>query len=138
MPRSKWSLKTATPKLQANFTTLRNCGIVGASENEKFFTSLSQDLYRVHLCSSELVRDKTFGEVCRNGTLCLHPLKYFLCTVRLLTHVLCKTTHFFFHSFIATMSNSPQISFNSVIKDWADKYHVRGIPTRAPSRSNSR
>ncbi len=32
-------------------------------------------------------------------------------TVRLLTHVLCKTTHFFFHSFIATMSYSLQISF---------------------------
>ncbi len=28
-------------------------------------------------------------------------------TVRLLTHVLCKPTHFFFHSFIATMSYSP-------------------------------
>ncbi len=59
-------------------------------------------------------------------------------TVRLLTHVLCKPTHFFFHSFIATMSYSPQISFNSVTKDWADKYHVWGTPTRSPSRSNSR
>ncbi len=59
-------------------------------------------------------------------------------TVRLLTHVLCKPTHFFFHSFIATMSYSPQISFNSVMKDWADKYHAWGTPTRSPSRPNSR
>ncbi len=29
-------------------------------------------------------------------------------TVRLVTRVLCKPTHFFFHSFIATMSNSLQ------------------------------
>ncbi len=29
-------------------------------------------------------------------------------TVRLLTHVLCKPTHFFFHSLIATMSYSFQ------------------------------
>ncbi len=60
------------------------------------------------------------------------------CTVRLLTHVLCKPTHFFFHSFIATMSNTLQTSFNSLIKDWADKYHVWGTPTRSLSRSNSR
>ncbi len=61
-----------------------------------------------------------------------------LYTVRLLTHVLCKPTHFFFHSFKATMSYSLQTSFNSVMKDWADKYHVWGTPTRSPSRSNSR
>ncbi len=59
-------------------------------------------------------------------------------TVRLLTHVLCKPTHFFFHSFIATMSCSLQTSFHSLMKDWADKYHVWGTPTRSPSRSNSR
>ncbi len=59
-------------------------------------------------------------------------------TVRLLTHVLCKPTHFFFHSFIATMSYSLQTSFNGLMKDWADKYHVWGTPTRWPSRSNSR
>ncbi len=50
-------------------------------------------------------------------------------TVRLLTHVLCKPTHLFFHSVIATMSYSLQTSFNSVMKDWADKYHVWGTPT---------
>ncbi len=61
-----------------------------------------------------------------------------VCTVRLLTHVLCKPTHFFFHSFIVTMSYSLQISFNSIMKDWADQYHVWGTPTRPPSRSNSR
>ncbi len=55
-------------------------------------------------------------------------------TVRLLTHVLCKPTHFFFHSFIATMSHSLQTRFNGVMKDWADKYHVWGTPTRSPSR----
>ncbi len=59
-------------------------------------------------------------------------------TVRLLTHVLCKPTHFFFHSFIGTMSYSHQTSFNSLMKGWADKYHVWGTPTRSPSRSNSR
>ncbi len=59
-------------------------------------------------------------------------------TVRLLTHVLCKPTHFFFHSFIATMSYSLQTSFNSQMKDWADKYHAWGTPARSPSRSNSR
>ncbi len=64
-------------------------------------------------------------------------LSYSTHTVRLLTHVLCKPTHFFFHSFIATISYSPQISFSSVMKDWADKYHVRGTPTRSPSRLNS-
>ncbi len=63
---------------------------------------------------------------------------YSTCTVRLLTHVLCKPTHFFFHSFIATMSYSLQTSFNSLLKDWADKYHAWGTPTRSPSRSNSR
>ncbi len=47
-------------------------------------------------------------------------------TVRLLTHVLCKPIHFFFQSFIATMSYSLQTSFNSLKKDWADKYHVWG------------
>ncbi len=41
-------------------------------------------------------------------------------TVRMLTHVLCKPTHFIFHSFMATMSYSLQTSFNSVVKDWAD------------------
>ncbi len=59
-------------------------------------------------------------------------------TVRLLTHVLCKPTHFFFHSFIAAMSYSLQTSSNSLMKDWADKYHLWGTPTRSPSRSNSR
>ncbi len=59
-------------------------------------------------------------------------------TVRLLTHVLCKPTHFFFHSFRATMSYSLQTSFNSVIKGWADKFHVWGTPTRSSSRSHLR
>ncbi len=59
-------------------------------------------------------------------------------TVRLLTHVLCKPTHFFFHLFIATMSYSLQTSFISVMEGWADKFHAWGIPTRSPSRSNSR
>ncbi len=27
--------------------------------------------------------------------------------------------------------------FSSVMKDWADKYHVWGTPTRSPPRSNS-
>ncbi len=48
--------------------------------------------------------------------------------VRLLTHVLCKPTHFIFHSFIATISYSLQTSFRTVIKDWTDKYHAWGIP----------
>ncbi len=59
-------------------------------------------------------------------------------TVRLQTHVLCKPTHFFFQSFIATMSNSLQTSFNSVMIDLSDKYHVWGTPTLSSSRSNSR
>ncbi len=59
-------------------------------------------------------------------------------TVRLLTHVLRKPIHFFFHSFIATMPYCLQTSFNNLMKDWADKYHVWGTPTRSPSRSNSR
>ncbi len=59
-------------------------------------------------------------------------------TVRLLTHVLCKPTHFFFHSFIATMSYPLQTSCISVMKGWADKFHVWGTPTRSPSRLNSR
>ncbi len=62
----------------------------------------------------------------------------YIYTVRLLTHVLCKSTQFFFHSFIATMLYSPQTSVNSVMKDWANKYHVWSTPTRSPSRSNSR
>ncbi len=67
-------------------------------------------------------------------TLKQHMLR---CTVRLLTHVLCKPTHFFFDSFIAIMSYYLQTSLNSLMKDWADKYHVWGTPTRSPSRSNS-
>ncbi len=59
-------------------------------------------------------------------------------TVRLLTHVLCKPTHFVFPSLIAAMSYSLQTSLNSVMKDWADKWHVWGTPTRSPSRSISR
>ncbi len=62
---------------------------------------------------------------------------YMKYTVRLLTHVHCKPTHFFFHSFIATMSYSLQTSFTSVMKDWADIYHEWGTPTRSPSRSNA-
>ncbi len=42
-------------------------------------------------------------------------------TVRLLTHVLCKPTHFFFQLFRATTSNSLQTRFNRVMKDWPDK-----------------
>ncbi len=53
-------------------------------------------------------------------------------TVCLLTHVLCKPTHFFFHSFIATMSYCLQTSLISAMKGWADKYHVWGTPTRSP------
>ncbi len=60
------------------------------------------------------------------------------CTVRLLTHVLRKPTHFVFLSFIATISYSLQTSFNSIMKDWADKYSVWSTPARSPSRSNSR
>ncbi len=41
-------------------------------------------------------------------------------TVRLLTHVLCKPPLFFFQLFIATMSDSLQSNFSSVMKDWAD------------------
>ncbi len=66
------------------------------------------------------------------------PVRPIFKLMRLLTHVLCKPTKFFFHSFKATMSYSLQTSFNSLMKDWADKYHVWGIPTRSPSRSNSR
>ncbi len=56
-------------------------------------------------------------------------------TVRLLTQVLCKPTHFVFQSFIATIFFSLQTSFSSAMKDWAEKYHVSGTPTRSPSRS---
>ncbi len=62
------------------------------------------------------------------------------CTVRLLTHVLCEPTHFFFLSFIATMSYSLQTSFSSVMKNWADKYHVWGTPRghlQGQTRENS-
>ncbi len=49
-----------------------------------------------------------------------------------------QTAKFLFHSFIATMSYSLPTSFNSLMKDQADKYHVWGTLTRSPSRSNSR
>ncbi len=62
----------------------------------------------------------------------------YIYTVRLLTHVHCKPTHFVFHSFKADMPYSLQTNFVSVTKDWANKYHVWGAPTRSPSRSNSR
>ncbi len=58
-------------------------------------------------------------------------------TVHLLTHVLGKPTHFFFYSFIFIMSYSLQTSFGSFMKDWPDKYHVWGTPTRQPSKSNN-
>ncbi len=80
-------------------------------------------------------------EVNMNGKKTIHTLCKFYWptdTVRLLTHVHCKPTHFFFPSFIAKISYSLQTSFNSLMKDWADKYHVWGTPTRSPSRSNSR
>ncbi len=51
--------------------------------------------------------------------------------VRLLTHVLCKPKHFFLQLFIATISNYLQTSFNSVMNDWPDKYHVWGTPARS-------
>ncbi len=50
--------------------------------------------------------------------------------VRLLTNVLWKPTRFFYQLFIATLSNSLQTSFNSVLKDWPDKYHVCVTSTR--------
>ncbi len=59
-------------------------------------------------------------------------------TVRLLTHVPCKPTHFFVHSFVATMSYSLQTSFYSGKEDWTDKFHVWDPPKRSSSRSNSR
>ncbi len=80
-------------------------------------------------------REKTYPANARRNP-AKGPNAYY--TVRLLTHVLCKPTHFCFHSFIATMSYSLQTSFSYVMKDWADKYHVWGTPTRSPSRSNSR
>ncbi len=44
-------------------------------------------------------------------------------TVRLLTHVLCKPTHFFFHSFIATMSYSLQTRYDTTYI--YDRYFIR-------------
>ncbi len=62
-------------------------------------------------------------------TIVLRPLDHMLKhTVRLLTHVPCKPTYFFFHSFIVTMSYSLQTSFNRVMEDWPVKYHVWGSP----------
>ncbi len=83
-------------------------------------------------------QQKLEGLVCRTGHINVLVWMFSPYTVRLLTHVLCKPTHFFFHSFIATMPYSLQTSFNSLMKDWADKYHVWGTPTWSPSRSNSR
>ncbi len=65
-------------------------------------------------------------------------LQWYQYTVRLLTHVLCKPTHFFFHSFVATMSYSLQTSFNSLMKDCADKYHVWGTPPRGHLQGQTR
>ncbi len=59
------------------------------------------------------------------------------CTVRLIIHVLCEPAHFVLQSFIATVSQSIQTSFKSVMKDLPDKYHVRGTPTRSSLMSNS-
>ncbi len=53
----------------------------------------------------------------------LFIVRFRMLYVRLLTQVNCKPTHFIFHSFTATIICSLQISFNSVLKDWADKYH---------------
>ncbi len=58
-------------------------------------------------------------------------------TVRLLPHVLCKPTHFFFHSFIATMFYSLQTTFSSAMKDWAKNYHV-GVPPRSHLQGQTR
>ncbi len=58
--------------------------------------------------------------------------------VSVLTHVPRKPTHSFFQRFMATMSNFLQTSFNRVMKDWHDKYHVWGTPSRLPSRLISR
>ncbi len=58
-------------------------------------------------------------------------------TVRMLTHVLCKPTRFFFHSFIATMCYPLQTSFNSVMKDWADKA-MYGVQPRCHLQGQTR
>ncbi len=58
------------------------------------------------------------------------------CKGHLLTHVLCKPTHFVFQLFIATKSNSLQTSFNRVMKDWPDKYNVWGT-LQGQMRDNS-
>ncbi len=47
-------------------------------------------------------------------------------TVRVQTHALCKSTHFFFPLFTATMSNSFQTYFSSVVIDLPAKYNVCG------------
>ncbi len=57
-------------------------------------------------------------------------------TVRLLTHVLCKPIQLFFHSFIAAMPYSLQTGFSSVMKDWADNYHV-WVTLQGQTRGNS-
>ncbi len=60
------------------------------------------------------------------------------CIERSQTHVLCKPTHFFFQLLIDRMSNYIQTSFTGAMKDWTDKYHLWGTPTRSLSWSNSR
>ncbi len=67
----------------------------------------------------------------------LFPFIKYIPTVRLLTHVHCKPTHFFFHSFLATMSYTLQTSFNSLMKDWADKY-MYGVPPRGHLQGQTR
>ncbi len=95
---------------------------------------------RARRCGKEKILDQsTFGTSCGMSKPVEPSLhEQYRYTVRFLTHVLCKPTHFFFHSFIATMSYPLQTSFIGVMKGWADKFHVWGTPKRSPSRSNSR
>ncbi len=102
----------------------------------------------VQVSIAELVKQSSNFQTTYASTRCGYVTHCYACnsvwdsiipiTVRLLTHVLSKPTHFFFHSFIATISYSLQTSFSSVMKDRADKYPVWGTPTRSSSRSNSR
>ncbi len=58
-------------------------------------------------------------------------------TVRLLTHVHSKPTHFVFHSFKADMSYFLQTNFVSVMKDWAINT-MYGVPPQGHLQGQTR
>ncbi len=77
----------------------------------------------------QLSRKRLVGERCLSKG---HAISVFANTCPLQT-----AKHFFLKLFTDAMSNSLQASIDSIMKNWPDKCHVWGTPTRSHLTSNS-